>query len=118
MFNFFSINRQITAPIFRLLCLTVTLLVIYFAKEIFTDKNVYFYTSSTIVQAFIALVAFLGTVVVFKVQLEDQAMERLAEAVRPFVRYYRGSQADVYTSGQMMVACQELLEDKNDNTHK
>lgn len=110
MYNSLSRHRTIIRNVFLIVTVLISGLLFYFASEIFTEQNVYFYTSSTIVQGFMALVAFLGTVVVFKVQLEDQAMQKLSDGVEGFVQHYHGLKANVYTPTQMFDACKEIIE--------
>lgn len=112
MYNFFSQHRTVFKYAFWVAVFIITGLLFYFASDIFKIENVYFYTSSSIVQGFITLVALLGAVVVFKVQLEDQAMQKLSDGVEVFVGYYHGNAAKMYTPTQMMNACEKILEMK------
>lgn len=118
MYNFLSKYRKILKYIAYALIFVVTILIFYFAPLIFTEPDVYFYALSSIVQGFIALVALLGAIVVFKVQLEDQAIQRLSDGVEKFVRYYRGEATGTYTPTQMVNACKEILDEKTDHGNK
>lgn len=51
---------------------------IRYSKEI-SEANLYYYTFSTIVQGFLGLVALLGTVVIFKIQLLENEMKTTTE---------------------------------------
>jgi len=115
MYNFLSKNRKTVGCSFLIIILFIAFSLFCFASDIFTKENVYFYTSSTIVQGFIALVALLGAVVVFKVQLEDQAMQKLADGIEVSVAFYRGDAAKTYTPTQMMNACKEILGHEKEN---
>lgn len=115
MYNFLTQHKKAIKIIIWSSSLSVTALLIYFAPNIFKNENVYFYTSSTIAQGFIALVAFLGSVVVFKVQLEDQAMQKLSDGIEFSVAFYHGSATKTYTPTQMMNACKEILAKENEN---
>lgn len=109
MYNLLSQYRTALTCLVWMLVILITALLFYFSSDIFKEQNVFFYTSSTIVQGFIALVALLGAVVVFKVQLEDQAMQKLSDGVESSVAYWRGTAAKTYTPTQMINACREIL---------
>lgn len=115
MYNFFSRHKHLIYKISLAIEFFIIFLLFYFfAPKVFQDSNVFFYTLSTIVQSFIALVAFLGTVVVFKIQVEDQAMQRLSDNVEDSVGNYDGD-ASIYTPNQMMNACERIInEEKRD----
>jgi hypothetical protein len=109
MYNFYSKNKKNINNAFLIITLFISGFLVYFAPTIFKESNVYFYTSSTIVQGFIALVALLGTVVVFKIQLEDQAMQKISDGAEELVVYYLGAEARLYTPTQMYNACEKIL---------
>jgi hypothetical protein len=115
MYNFLSQHRRNLKYVIWVLVIVVTGMLFYFAPTIFKESNVFFYTSSTIVQGFIALVALLGAVVVFKIQLEDQAMQKLSDGVENSIAYWRGAAAKTYTPTQMMNACKEILEKEKED---
>lgn len=116
MYNFLSKHRKKVGYAICIIFIIIAGLLIYFAPTIFEESNVYFYTSSTIAQGFIALVALLGTVVVFKVQLEDQSMQKLSDGIEPTVVFYRGSITRTYTPTQMMNACKEIWNNEKENS--
>jgi hypothetical protein len=110
MYNLISRNRINIGWGFLLLLCLIAIIFFNYSEEIFSEINLYFYTFSTIVQSFVALVAFLGAVVVFKVQLEDQALAKLSDAVEISVHHYRGSYAKTYSPFQMLTECEQILE--------
>lgn len=112
MYSFFNQYKKGIKCVVLVVTITITGLLFYFTPVVFKEPNVFFYTSSTIIQGFISLAALLGVVVVFKVQLEDQAMQKLSDGAQQFVRYYRGLEADIYTPTQMMIACKEILDNE------
>ena len=118
MYNFFSRHRAMIKRMALVIIVSITSLLFYLAPKIFKETSVYFYTSSTIVQGFIALAALLGTVVVFKVQLEDQAMQRLSDSVEKLVHDYVGVEARTYTPTQMRNACEKILGDKKNTGNR
>lgn len=74
---------------FLLLCCAAFTVILFANKDIvMRDKDLYYYTFSTIAQTFLGLVAFLGSVCVFKLQiLETEALtvqERLREPLSHF----------------------------------
>ncbi len=118
MYNFYNTHKKKFRNIFFIITVVISGLLLYLAPTIFTESSVYFYTSSTIVQGFIALVALLGTVVVFKIQLEDQAMQKLSDSVENLVGYYIGVEARTYTPTQMRNACETILNNKKNTNSR
>lgn len=53
-----------------------------------TDSYVYYYSYSTIVQGFVALVAFTGALAIFKLQRDQDARQRLVNDVSPIIQNY------------------------------
>lgn len=58
--------------------------------EVFTNINLYFYFFSTIVQGFLALIAVLGTFVVFKLQLLETDLRPLVKELAEILSNYHG----------------------------
>jgi len=101
--------RFLANSFFFLIC--VFLLIFY--KSIFSDQNVSFYTFSTIVQGFLALIAFLGAVAVFKLQLIENEAQKISNGLESSVRDYRGVVVHSYSWIEMMNACSKILENKD-----
>lgn len=78
------------------------------SRVIFTEVELYYYANSTIVQGFIALVAFLGSFVLFKLQLLENAMQQLTDQVATYVAESQGAAALTYSPSEMMAACGEI----------
>ena len=88
-----------------------------FWAEIYRTPDIYLSTAGTIVQGFMGLVALLGAVVVFKVQLEDQAMQNLADKLEKHLRLY-DKDAATYTPTQMMNAGSKIPDHTSDHGDK
>ncbi len=102
---------KIGAELFILiLALGFTLLIAYFRTTIFSDASVYYYTSSTIVQGFIALVAFLGAVVVFKLQLYETEMQDYTSFIKPYLHQHRGQISSTYSPFEARDESRKILE--------
>lgn len=56
--------------------------------NIFSDQNLYYYTFSTIVQGFLALVAFLGAVVIYKLQIIESDLDKISNNLYLYVRVF------------------------------
>lgn len=112
MYNFLSRHRKVIKWVIWVAIFFTGGILLYFSPCIFSKENVYFYTLSTIVQGFVALVAFLGAVVVFKIQLEDQAMQKLSDNIEDVIDEY-DSAARTYTPTQMMSACEKIIREKD-----
>jgi hypothetical protein len=63
----------------------------------YKDQNLYFYTFSTIVQGFLALVAFLGTVVIYKLQIIEQELNNVRDRMIDDLIVFLGSAANSYS---------------------
>lgn len=110
MFNLLSQHTQLFKITALLAGFVIIGFLVSFGLEIFTKEDVYYSTFGAIVQGFIGLVAFLGAVAVFKIELEDQAMQKLSDSIEPSVMHYKGIVAKTLTPTQMLNACNEVLE--------
>lgn len=73
-------------------------------------ENIFFYSFSTIVQGFVALVALLGGVVVYKLQIIEGSLNQMADQLRPFLEYYRGAPAKIYIWQEIITESKKILE--------
>lgn len=77
IYNFLNKKRKIIIPVSTgLYIILITLIIIN--SETISDQNLYYYIFSTIVQGFLSLIALLGTVVIFKIQLLENEMSNVA----------------------------------------
>ncbi len=109
MFNFFVVNKNIIIIVSFIPVFAIVGLLYHFASQIFSDVNVYFSIASSIVQGLLGLVAFLGTVIVFKIQLEDQALQKLSDSVEPVLAHIHGNRVAALTPTQMLNECIDTL---------
>jgi len=77
-------------------------LVLYYAPVLFENSSTYFYVFSTISQSFVALVAFLGALVVFKMQLIENEIKETRRGIGVELNYYLNSQADTFNNDEII----------------
>jgi hypothetical protein len=104
--------------VFYLFVVGILYFIYFFRKTIFIDPTTYYYIFSTITQGFIALVAFLGTVIIFRLQLYENEMEKISDSVSGFIKYYRGTDINTYSAIEMMRACQDILAVKSSTAYR
>ena len=92
-------------------------ILLYFYKDVFSDQNIAFYTFSTIVEGFLALVGFLGAITIFKIQLIENEAQKISDGLEIIVLQYKGVVASSFSWIEMMNACSNILDDKNSNYH-
>lgn len=86
-------------------------------KNVFSDQNVSFYTFSTIVQGFLALIGFLGTVVIFKLQLIENNAQSVRDGLVIFLKDYNGNIAYTYSWIEAMNTVKDLNQGGNLSMH-
>ncbi|KKL73460.1 hypothetical protein LCGC14_2074670, partial [marine sediment metagenome] len=69
-----------------------------------------YWTFSTIAQSLLALVAFVGVLVLFKLQKVDSELTRLCGIARKHVSVIKGSEADGYSANEIKKSCNELAQ--------
>lgn len=80
------------------------------------DLSVFYYTFSTIVQGFLALVGFLGALSVYKLQLIETEASKVSLGLEPTVALYKGEHiVRTYSWIEMMNQCGHILENKESN---
>lgn len=106
--------RVISYSLFLLIMVFYTIL----ARCIFDDQNLYYYVFSTIIQGFLALVAFLGAVVIYKLQLLEIEMGSFADKIRPTLEKYLGERARVLSQKEIDEEIEKIKKSKeNDNCY-
>lgn len=70
------VKKPLIEKIFWLSFFVISIILIYNAKSI-ANENLYYYSFSTIVQGFLSLVALLGAVVIYKIQLLENEMIKI-----------------------------------------
>lgn len=86
-----------------------------FYRDIFGNINSSFYTFSTIVQGFLALVAFLGTLTVFKIQLIETEAQKVSAGLESSLEMYKGKEVYSYSWIESMNLCNSILSNKESN---
>lgn len=101
---------------FRTCVIVFIMLIVLFlminADNIFINKNLYFYTYSTIVQGFLALVAFLGAIVIYKLQLIEMDLNKMRDRVIPSLRFFLGTTADTLSWFEAMNEARKIMGQK------
>lgn len=112
LYNYFS--RHNTKR-FKALALTfftfLSLLILLHYDKIFKDQNLYFYTFSTIVQGYLALVGFLGAVVIYKLQILETDLNNLRDQNRPDMEYFRGVAGKGFSWIESMSESEKIVND-------
>ncbi len=111
IYNFVNKYKKYLTVFFYVTCALVFTTILY-NYAIFEDQNLSYYLFSTIVQGFLALVGFLGTVVIFKLQLLQNELLSKAEMMRPLIENYR-SKIDVtgYSPIDMIIESEKILQE-------
>lgn len=80
------------------------------------DSYVYYYSYSTIVQGFVALVAFVGALAIFKLQHDQDAKQRLCSEVLPWVRHIEGN-SEIGKLDEFIATIKRLAEEPSGGLH-
>jgi hypothetical protein len=78
-------------------------------KTIFNDPSVSFYTFSTIVQGFLALIGFLGAVAVFKLQLVETNIQKVMDIIMPYMNAFNGVVVYGYAVSEMISEGEKIV---------
>lgn len=68
----------------------------------YISQDLLFWTFSTIVQSFVAFLALLGMVAIYRIQIFRRNIETLAGAMRNHLKQHRGSEVDGYTTEKII----------------
>lgn len=90
----------------------ILMVLIALSKKIFDDQNVSFYTFSTIVQGFLALIGLLGTVVVFRLQLIEQETEKISNILVSTLNFFIPVRVHEYSLSALMIESKKILDNK------
>lgn len=94
------------------LFILMIILLLFYSKAVFSDQNVAFYTFSTIVQGFLALVGFLGAFTIFKIQLIENEAYKISTGLESSVKMYNGEITHSYSWIEMMNECSKILDNE------
>jgi len=115
IYNYIASKSNFFLRLENFILLVVFFGLLYFYKDVFSDQNVSFYTFSTIVQGFLALVGFLGALTVFKIQLIENEAQKISTGLETSIKMYKGIEVHSYSWIEMMNACSVILENKDSN---
>ncbi|MCK9578211.1 hypothetical protein M0R01_01800 [bacterium] len=96
--------------------LIITFLSFYFYKNLFSNINASFYILSSIIQGFLALIGFLGTVTIYKLQLIENEAEKVSSGLEEFIINYNGTEVRSYSWIEMMNTCKKILDNPNNTS--
>ncbi len=102
-----------------ILCLSLVGLITLFADKVFSDQNLYYYTFSTIVQGFLALVAFLGAVVIYKLQIIESDLDKISNNLYLYIRVFppfSESVEGVYSWVEIMNEGEKIINSQENKT--
>lgn len=88
--------------------LALIVLLVIEANNIFLDQNLYYYIFSTIVQGYLALVSFLGAVVIYKLQIAENSLNSINERLKGPAKYFKGAPAESFSVEEMMQLGKEM----------
>ncbi|MFA7290327.1 MAG: hypothetical protein WC055_15740 [Melioribacteraceae bacterium] len=91
--------------------------IIYYGKNLISggDISVFYYTFSTIVQGFLALVGFLGAVSIYKLQIIENQASKISSSLEESIALYKGPIAYTYSWIETMNECGYILDNKENN---
>lgn len=76
-----------------------------------SDSYVFYYTYSTIAQGFVALVAFVGALAIFKMQRDQDAKQRLGDQMFPFIHRIMGNSVIGTLLDELIIICKTIAEE-------
>jgi len=87
---------------------SLILLGIFSYKNIIISEDVLFWTFSTIIQSFVALLALLGMVAIYRLQSLESELNHLCDTIRIYVEFFIGLAAKAYTQEEIINACNKI----------
>lgn len=79
-----------------------------------TSEDLIFWTFSTIIQSFIAFIALLGMITIYKLQILDNNKRSIAESMRGIISHYRGYRPSMaYTTDKIIKDIKGLTDDSS-----
>lgn len=111
LYNYISQHNTRRLKIFTcILSFLLVALLLLFVEDVFSDQNLYYYTSSTIVQGFLALVAFLGTFVVYKLQIIETELNGTRDRMENDLTYFLGQAPYSFSWIEAMNEARKILD--------
>jgi len=113
LYNYFSShNTQLFRVLISIFFIVLTILIFLFSDKIFDDQNLYYYVLSTVVQGFLALVGFLGAVVIYKLQIIETDLNKISEAVIPYLKYFVGAKSKSFSWAESINESDRIAKEK------
>ncbi len=115
LYNYILQNKKIFSLGIFLLLFGAIFCVIYYGNDLISrgDISAFYYTFSTIVQGFLALVGFLGAVSIYKLQIIENEASKISSSLEESIALYKGPVAYAYSWIETMNACGLILENKD-----
>jgi len=76
-----------------------------------TDSYVYYYSYSTIVQGFVALVAFMGALAIFKMQRDQDVKHHLVNEIFPFIQQIQAGSVIGTSLDELITLCERIAKE-------
>lgn len=92
--------------------ISLIVLLLLFPRSVFSDQNLYYYTFSTIVQGFLALVALLGALVVYKLQIIEAELNNTRDRMEPDLSKFIGEATQSFSWIEAMNEARKILDNK------
>ena len=120
LYNFLSQNNTKRFKILiAIFIFGIVALMLLFANDIFSDQSLYYYTFSTIVQGFLALVALLGAVVVYKLQIIETELNSTRDRMESDLTYFLAQAPYSFSWIEAMNEAKKILDNNTkDSVHK
>jgi hypothetical protein len=108
IYNFITkIKKKYKTSLIILILIILFILIYCFYDYIFVKDSVYYYTFSTIVQGFIGLIAFLGAVVVFKLQIHENEINKVLDVLRGLLDSFYDVECQYSSNDEIKKICEE-----------
>ena len=111
LYNYYSRNNTKRSKILVTIdSLLLIILLSFFINTAFKDQNLYYYTFSTIIQGFLALVALLGAVVVYKLQIIETELNGTRDRMENDLTYFMGQAVYSFSWIEAMIEARKILD--------
>lgn len=96
--------------------ISLIVLLLLFPISVFSDQALYYYTFSTIVQGFLALVALLGALVVYKLQIIETELNNTRDRMERDFIYFLGQKAYSFSWTDAIREAQKILDNRTNSS--
>lgn len=116
IYNYFA-QRKNTKRVIVILGVAFCALLIVYSKQL-QDQSLYYYFYSTVVQGFLALIAFLGAVVIYRLQIIENELQKMSDKLQRPMVYYRGAPAETYAWKETLTEAKKILQESKDGNFR